>query len=192
MADNVNMKEIALYTFILFAVTGFAPQCLKDNTPPVVDKVFQRYVSGFLEDSGGLLHNNDFEKLSIKFKDLEFSKGGETIGQCTWSIFSHGPLDIVVDTTYWDQAGDLSRWALIYHELGHCVCNRRHTVEEEILLVKILDALGIRHRRHNLLPGKCPRSVMTPHVPSAACLNVYRARYVEEMFLHCLPSDLMD
>lgn len=68
-----------------------------------------------------------FEKLHgsaisvpIGFKDLEPPR----IGNCV--VWSNGYKQIEIDRTYWSEADEQARIGLLFHELGHCILNRKH------------------------------------------------------------------
>jgi len=46
------------------------------------------------------------------------------IGQCAHQ--EGEPNTVIVDKYYWDNADDLEREFLVFHELGHCVLGRDH------------------------------------------------------------------
>lgn len=47
-----------------------------------------------------------------------------TLGQC--KSYSNGSKEIVIDQPYWNQASDMEREYIVFHELGHCLLGREH------------------------------------------------------------------
>lgn len=76
--------------------------------------------------------------------------GAGTVGLCT--VTSHGP-EVLLQSDYWYRADPAERWALVWHELGHCVLGRDH------------DA--------GVAASGCPESLMYPSVtPVGQCITV--------------------
>lgn len=112
-----------------------------------VDPEFEKYVQRFEEHYGRSIP----AIISIVFvDDME-----EAVGRCYW--YSR---NIEIDREYWDTHGEAGREQLIFHELGHCVLNRRHNTK----------------RMQN-----CPASIMYPSL-SPACYAKYRKEYIKELF----------
>ena len=51
------------------------------------------------------------------------------IGQCAHDPGT--PTTVIIDKSYWDNASDLEKEFLVFHELGHCVLNRDHLDESD-------------------------------------------------------------
>lgn len=96
----------------------------------------------------------DFDQLGV---------GQGTVGLCTEWL--HGP-QVLLNSDWWFAAGDVGRWVLTYHELGHCVLGREHN-----------DAL---------LADGCPESLMYWSVtPVVTCIVSGRRtalEYATELF----------
>lgn len=48
----------------------------------------------------------------------------QVIGQCSYS--SNNPHRVTIDKPFWNQASDLAREFVVFHELGHCYLDRVH------------------------------------------------------------------
>ena len=48
----------------------------------------------------------------------------QVIGQCSYS--TNDPHRVTIDKPFWDQASDLAREFVVFHELGHCYLARVH------------------------------------------------------------------
>lgn len=72
---------------------------------------------------------------------------------------------IMVSRTVWDTSDDLTREAVIWHELGHCVLNREHVTD--------------------LKPDGHPVSLMYPTSETVRDENYYllhKSEYIKELF----------
>lgn len=45
-------------------------------------------------------------------------------GQCTYN--SHDPNHLIIDATFWENAPDMAKEFVVFHELGHCNLGRLH------------------------------------------------------------------
>ena len=78
--------------------------------------------------------NPDFQKYVLKFEqniniavdlDIDYNKlAYPIIGTCY--VYTDGYRNIDIDPDAWNEAEDLKKEELIFHELGHCVLNRDH------------------------------------------------------------------
>lgn len=73
---------------------------------------------------------------------------------------------IRVDRGFWERSDSASKLALMYHELGHCVCGYGHD--------------------KRLLDDGCPASVLSKELPDKTCIDKHRERYFS---LKCGESD---
>lgn len=46
------------------------------------------------------------------------------LGQCSYS--SNNPHQVTIDKPFWNQASDLAKEFVVFHELGHCYLGRLH------------------------------------------------------------------
>lgn len=147
---------------------------------------FGTYIVDFVESSRGVVRLEDVEDSTYDLGLLEYhyTRGG-TIGSCRGLGFA--PFRIEIDEAYWTGPGNnfWDKWALMYHELGHCACSREHVDDEGLEWLA-----SLMERREEVrvgLPDGCPTSLMNPSVPSAECAAAHHAYYVEEMFRNCRP-----
>jgi hypothetical protein len=77
------------------------------------DKDFIPYVERFVVATGII------PDISISFNALS-----GYVGVC--KIYNNGQRRIEIDREYWDNSGDLVKEELLFHELGHCILNRKH------------------------------------------------------------------
>ena len=104
--------------------------CTKDDEVQYfVDAPLQEYFSRFENEAALRNVTIDLEALQIS-GDIRIIATPQVIGQCIHT--EKEPNTIVVDKFYWDQANDLEREFLIFHELGHCALNRDHLDQSDI------------------------------------------------------------
>lgn len=114
-----------------------------------IDRDFQPIVEKF-----EYIYGVDVD-LNMFYQDLD----GNVIGVCR-SKTSY--REIAVDPEYWDDAKELDRELLVFHELGHCV----------------LDQLV--HRNSTLSDG-CSGSIMDEYHIGAYCYDKHYDYYIEEL-----------
>jgi len=51
-------------------------------------------------------------------------------GTCSYS--SHFPNHITIDSSFWNNASDIIREMVVFHELGHCVLGQGHREETDV------------------------------------------------------------
>lgn len=180
---NYEMRHLLM--LILFVTsTAFAGSIF-----PAIDNEYQGEVLDFINDSNGKVGVRQFGTLTIGSARLSWSdpdsKSG-VIGLCYWLPL--GPNRIEIDSQFWTVSEDISRKALMYHELGHCVCSRDHTPVEAEWLIGLLNSLGVEHIRSTKLFDGCPKSLMHPYLPSEDCLKRHWGHYKEELFKSCVPD----
>ena len=80
---------------------------------PAVDPAFQVYVDRFQAATGKAV-----------FSDVHFEDGLKAVAQC-----SGLGGNVRVSPIYWQDATDLERERILFHELGHCVLMREAHVD---------------------------------------------------------------
>lgn len=150
-------KRIIFYTifFLLLFVGCSAFKRKYDNT-----KFFKPYIDEFVELSKGKVTSNDIEGLTIGFDDPIVRKT-RAVGIC-YIVMKH----INIDKTYWDNHEEIEKKALIFHEMGHCVCYQ------------------LRHRNKVIKYG-CPSSIMNSRTIPDVCLIFFWNYYIKELFDNC-------
>jgi hypothetical protein len=130
-----------------------------------------------------------YNKVSIGFKKIN---RGNTVGVCNYGSFFR---EIDVDIDFWLNSTNMSRLALVFHELSHCYCTRKHDYGKdknypETALERLERAL-IWKVQGGEKPGYwddgCPKSLMYPVIPDDECLMKHYQEYVLEMFDRCKP-----
>jgi len=98
--------------------------CAKDDGPEyLVDAPMQEYFDRFEAEAALRGVVIDYEALKIT-GDIRIIATPNVIGQCIHTEAE--PNTVVVDKFYWDDADDLEKEFLIFHELGHCALGRGH------------------------------------------------------------------
>ena len=153
---KILMSLMRISVLLLFGMAGMMFSC---SQFPTRDGKLQPYVNSFIEDMG--YEKDRIDGYTVRFETLSHLNAG-TIGYCQ-------PLSkrIRIDPTYWygPFVSEKSRTALVYHELGHCVCYEAHD--------------------DSLLPDKCPTTIMHHRLTSNTCLQRHWDYYVEELFQRC-------
>ena len=187
------MTRLLLVVLIFFLSNTTSAQVRETSLPPTIEPIYRDYVWDFISRSHGLVTFLDFQYLTIKTTRMEYSEKREgRIGLCTWGMLGITRSRIDIDPTFFNHQSILRQWSLLFHEIGHCVCNENHPDIEtpEHWIVRFLNRLHINHRRINqiYLHDGCPRTLMYPYDLSQSCLLAHQDYYVQEMFGHCHPT----
>ena len=111
---------ISTVIFIFFLTVS----CQKDEGfEYFVDAPLQEYFDRFVVEAALRNVVIDLEAQQIS-GDIRVINANQVIGQCIHT--EKEPNTVVVDKFYWDNANDLDREFLIFHELGHCALGRGH------------------------------------------------------------------
>lgn len=92
-------------------------------------------------------------------------KDKEVVGFCAKEYSPFGDITrrlIVIDKTHWKRLSYKVRQLLLYHELAHCLLNKKH--DERFRL------------------DGCPLSIMYPTILSEYCAEEHYADYLLELF----------
>jgi hypothetical protein len=181
---------VFLCTLIFFG----APQ--KNGGPPKnkpaaeyegVDPSFKPFVNEYKS----LAKNHDINftnEVTVGFADITYK---DVVGLCN---YGENFREIDIDRRYWDSASDRTRKTLIFHELTHCYCLRKHDYGENQPYPEI--------NRNNyaqkglpplyyVSPGffvdGCAITIMHPYVLSDSCAVEHNSHYEDEMFERCQP-----
>lgn len=175
------MKLLCVITTILSCGTASAA------VPMTIDSPFRKYAQDFVKRSHGTVRNRDLANTAISFHEQEFSMElGGVIGMCYYNF--GGPTRIEIDPRWWSRADEKERWALIYHELGHCVCNLDHPEIVDSWFINWLHRQGVK-TVHQIpdpyLVDGCERTLMHPYILNSSCVAKHEAYYRTELFMRC-------
>jgi hypothetical protein len=131
--------------------------CFHENSQSI-PKELNSYVEDFFSDAIDNGINIKLEDFSL---DISFTNLPESDGRC----FFHGNK-VLIDSIFWRNANSLRRKWLIYHELGHCVLDRRHYDE-------------------TFINGEC-KSIMRENYDCSENLvsQKWNEYYLKELFVH--------
>lgn len=150
-------------SFVLASALLFLSACggaeLTIN-PPKIDKSASQEYSSFLAQAKKHHRQLNLSNLTLTFTDYDLTDKPRVVGICT---SGYGYKDIVLETRFWEDAGPISREALVWHELGHCV-------------------LGLKHNDTLDKETGCPISIMNSMLPPIPCLEDLHEHYSKELF----------
>lgn len=163
---------------LLFSVNACA-SFHKEET--VVDPTFNDFVTEFKHISKKT-DKRHYEDLSIVFSEKDM---GDAIGTCYESIF-YSKIEISKD--FWTYSNYIDKQALIYHELGHCVCNLGHTdisnsgAWYERIIYKIKYWMFGDEEKFK---DGCPISWMNSNIVSSDCSYRHFDEYIADIKNRC-------
>ena len=135
-------------------LTFFVLGCSSLDVPN--DGHLRVYAESFVTKSNGKVKTKDIDKFSLYFK----TQKKNVIGTCR---YIHKTVEI--DPTFFYTSTYRRRIELVFHELAHCVCDRRHTKK--------------------LLKDKCPDSLMFAKTIKSECLDKHWDYYMKEVYEGC-------
>lgn len=170
------------------------PKRAPEHTMEINDPEIKTITNEFLRLSKR--NNIVFEnQVSIGFRDLKKYKE-RVIGLAT---YGGEWREIDLDREYWEKATWLTKIALLYHELTHAYCTRRHDWAKDKKyrdpdMQAVIDLFNPEMPPLSLLwppPGfyddGCPLSLMHPTIIDDECTQKHYSEYVKEMFQRCDP-----
>jgi hypothetical protein len=183
----------AIWILVLFLSLAFPAHAqLKENLlPTAINPLYHDYVWDFIYRSHGKVTFLDFQHIILEPATLEYSEKHEgIIGMCHWGFMTRNRIEI--DSLFFETHSSIKQWELLFHELGHCICNRPHPdlAITEHWIVGVLNKIGINHVRWSslYLHDGCPSTIMYPYDLTEQCLKAHQEYYVQEMFEHCNPT----
>ncbi|MEZ4848016.1 MAG: hypothetical protein R3B93_05215 [Bacteroidia bacterium] len=117
LISNFHKSHFILLSIILLIWTGCRENPQKEI---IIPSEFQEYVDRFIAEGAVRGYEIDFSDtgLLIEFRDAVDTESG---GVCFL-----GRHHIQIEKFYWDNANDLEKEGVIFHELGHCELDRLH------------------------------------------------------------------
>lgn len=145
-------------------------------------------VVGLVNEYKELAKNNGItfkKQVSIGFKDI---KDKDIVGMC---YYGSKWREIDLDTKFWENSNSITRLTLLFHELGHCYCNRDHDYRDgkkykEANTIKEDLRLG-KSDNNGFYDDHCPLSMMYPIVLENFCILSHYDDYMKELFNRCDP-----
>lgn len=118
------IKSRNVVAILLTASLLIIGSCVKDEEPQYfIDVPLQEYFDRFAFEAGLRNVVIDYEEMMIS-GDIRVITSPNVIGQCGHT--ENEPNIVIVDKFYWDDADELEREFLVFHELGHCALKRGH------------------------------------------------------------------
>lgn len=146
-----NRPMIYLLSFLFITYTSIP-------ATTQIDPVFEPYMRitpfGF----------NELVKESHLVIKLGVIRDKEVVGFCAKEYNVLGDLSrrlIIIDKNYWNGFSYKKRQLLLWHEIGHCMFNKKHD--------------------DNLFLDGCPRSIMHPSVIPEKCIDIYYDSYILQL-----------
>lgn len=95
---------------------------------PNVDEALWPYFQRFESEAASRNIKVDLNDALITGKISDISTN-QVLGQCSYS--SNQPHQVTIDKPFWNQASDLSKEFVVFHELGHCYLGRLHDESQD-------------------------------------------------------------
>jgi hypothetical protein len=181
---------VFLCTFIFAAISPKTDDSIPDRDKPVYQGVDPKAVP--IVDEYRLLAGKKNIKfthtVTVGFTDINH---GRVVGVC---YYGDGWREIDVDNRYWNNSSDITRRTLLFHELTHCYCSRKHDwgAGKDYPEAKKLDYVKKDEPFHffvadGFFADGCPLSIMYPYVLTDDCMVDHQEYYENEMFDRCDP-----
>lgn len=151
------------YVFSLILLTVCFFSCERERIQ-TLDPVFEPFVDQFFLEAQQ--RGMDVKKSDFSFS-LQFGTIDDAHGRCR-----NRDNEMTIDPDFWEDAYEREKEYLIFHELGHCILNRRHDNE-------ILEYGQCKSIMKGAEDGQvCERSLFS---------DVWRDYYLDELFDHKTP-----
>jgi len=140
------LKTISKRLFYIIMTTSiFYITACSDDPEIVIDTEIQPYLDSFLIEGEARGIEIDLSDLHLSAYISETSSD-EIIGQCLH--FGEEHKEIVIARAFWDDASDIEKEFIVFHELGHCILDRSHndTTDGQGRCLSIMNSGSIRCR----------------------------------------------
>ncbi len=124
---NVSMKRFPFRSYLAVAVAVLlVSSCSKDEvTEFFVQTELQPYFDSFVEEALLRGKSLDMTRVNGVIEDIE---GTQVLGRCEQA--SESGNFVTIDAAFWNKATYWEKEYVIFHELGHCVLDRRHLEDQ--------------------------------------------------------------
>lgn len=117
-----NFKNVA---FLILMIVPLFITCTKDDNGVLfVDEELVPYFDRFIAEGASRGVTVDLVEAEIEGRIKDFLDV-TVLGHCQQE--PNEPKQIVVDSEYWNEATELEREFVVFHELGHCYLQKGHT-----------------------------------------------------------------
>lgn len=143
-----------------------------------VDPKALPYVNEFLSlaKERGLKFDN---LVTVGFKLLNRDR---VVGICN---YASNFREIDLDSKYWETLSSMEKTVLVYHELGHCYCDRDHDFGKDKKYGDTKHSRREDGEKEGYYQDDCPLSLMHPVVIDDECFMAHYGEYVQELFDRC-------
>lgn len=169
----MKLFKILLILLILGILLDRYSSSIVKNTFPK-DEDVQYFVNDFKNLVKDIIPSNQIDNVKITMGDLESPKAGI----CRRGIEE---INVIIDNYSWKKMDPLTKEQLIFHELGHCVCNLNH----EHYLGEYTIGSKSKDSKRGFLDNGCPVSIMHPVLLKYECYQRYKEFYRYELYLRC-------
>ena len=85
------------------------------NAPPNIDPAFDSIVNKW--------NNLSTQQVNVDIQFKSLASSADIVGECQYTDDVSNPVGqiIYIDRTFWDNAADVVKEQMLFHELGHCV-----------------------------------------------------------------------
>jgi hypothetical protein len=128
MTNNYKSNYF-LFHFVILIMTLNLSCSKHDEVLHFVDISLQEYFDRFVAEASIRSLEVDFNRTQVNGY-IRLITEPNVVGQCAHR--EDEPNTVIIDKLYWDQADDLEREFLVFHELGHCVLNRNHLDDADV------------------------------------------------------------
>lgn len=161
---TINLNSIFQKCFLgtsvfLLAACGDKPSI----NHGVFEPIFQQFEAASLAQGRGIKNDGS---IPINFADLTNDIGYGTVGVC-YNAMNVNNRYISIDKTFWDSRNEVDHTILLWHELGHCLLGRIHTIVTF---------------ESTVLDTSMPISIMYPDVISTSYFTAEKQHYINELF----------
>lgn len=133
MTFQINIKSIFSASFHIVLISMLVIGCAKENNQNLIveelhiDEALVPYFERFVAEGTIRGYEIDLAEKRIEGFLIDIEEDN-VAGQCSYSSTSTRKVNI--DSNYWENATDLEKEFVIFHELGHCYLDRSHLDEE--------------------------------------------------------------
>ena len=114
------MNKIHLFSFLFISFLS----CQKEENliAPEVDERLTPFFESFKQEGSSRGQNINMKDIIGQIIDIDTDG---VLGRC--NQLTSGQKHLMIDRLFWETANVTEKEYVIFHELGHCALNRRHT-----------------------------------------------------------------
>lgn len=108
------------------------------------------------------------------------------VGECFRNILF---TKIIIDEDYWYSSDSIKKTLVVFHEMGHCYCNRDHDYSGNISYGEDESSRKDPQKIAAFYQDNCPKSIMYPFILQTECYLNHYSEYIDELFKNCEPNE---